>query len=344
MKNACFFFSEDFLKHGYSDHIESKERLESVMGDLHYNILNDIIDFINPHSASEEEIMLVHDPDYVKYIIDFKEGMLDIDTIMSPGSLNAALKAAGAAIDGVREAKRGRKLSYGLVRPPGHHAMPDRAMGFCIFNNVAIGTAYALSSGYKRVLIVDWDVHHGNGTENMFYDNPDVLYFSVHQYPFYPGTGHYSDVGAGDGEGFNVNVPFSPGSTDADYASAFDRLLIPVSKEFKPDLIMVSAGYDTHYDDPLGSMKMTEAGFHMMASKVKEISDMFNAGIVAMLEGGYSLKHLPSSVEASILGFLGKGGGLKIDNKVTKAAMDNIDKAIDVQKNYWKSLRPYQLA
>lgn len=336
MKNSCLIYSEEFLKHGISGHIENYQRLKCILDNFNYNIINNFFDIIIPHSALNEDINRVHHSDYLNYIINFKEGMLDGDTFMTPGSLNAALKAAGSAIDGVNEAKNGRKLSFGLVRPPGHHAMPGKAMGFCIFNNVAVGAAYALSSGYKRVLIIDWDVHHGNGTEKIFYSSPDALYFSVHQYPHYPGTGDVDDTGEGDGKGFNVNVPLPAGSTDGDYMNAFDSILLPVSDGFKPDLIMISAGYDPHYNDPLGDMKVTEAGFHMMGSRVREIALKNNANIVAVLEGGYSLESIPSAFEASIRGMLNIEWNGGIDDTTTKAASERIQKARNVQKDHWR--------
>src|SRR5208337_1158343 len=227
----------------------------------------------------------------------------------------------------------GRGISFALVRPPGHHALPGRAMGFCIFNNAAVGAAYALKS-LKKIMIVDWDVHHGNGTELMFYDRPEVLYFSVHQYPHFPGTGRAEDVGRGEGEGFNVNVPLPTGSTDADYVRAFEEILLPIMGAYAPDLVILSAGYDPHYADPLGNMRVTEAGFHTMASLVKEGAK--KAHIVALLEGGYSLEHLPSSVEASLLGLTGEPYDGKSGEDSTVKASECIRHALGVHKKYWR--------
>ncbi len=296
--------------------------------------LADRLEFRSPGAATVAEVEAVHAPSYVSMVLGFDEGMLDPDTYMCEGSAEAALKAAGAAVESVDEAMAGRKLSIGLVRPPGHHALPAKAMGFCIFNNAAIGTAHALKSR-KKVLIVDWDVHHGNGTESMFYYSPEVLYFSTHRYPFYPGTGKAEDVGEGEGEGFNVNVPLPAGSTDADYVEAFDRILLPVMDAFSPDLVIVSAGYDTHWDDPLGGMQMTEAGFHRLASMVTDAAN--GANIVVLLEGGYSLEHLPSSIEASLLGFMGEPyyeGGMTEEK--TSAAACRIDEACGIHRRYWR--------
>jgi acetoin utilization deacetylase AcuC-like enzyme len=329
----CIFYSEDFLKHDQPGHVEVKERLECIMRRLRSGIMADRSEFREPKPARVAEVEAVHAPWYVKYILEHGKGRLDLDTYMSDGSAVAALKAAGAAVDAVDEALSGREFSAGMVRPPGHHAMPEKAMGFCLFNNAAIGAKHALKR-IKRVAIVDWDVHHGNGTEAAFYGTPDVLYFSTHQYPQYPGTGPASDTGEGDGEGFNVNVPLPAGSTDADYVNAFEKILVPIMDSYRPGLVIVSAGYDTHGADPLGGMRMTEAGFHRLASIVKGCSG--NAGIIVLLEGGYSLEHLPSSVEASLLGFVGEPYPASISEERTNAASENIAEAVEIQKKYWK--------
>lgn len=333
MQRPCVFYSDDFLKHGLEGHVECKERLERIMARLRGGILADRLELRSPSPASASDVEAVHAPWYVKYIIGHGEGRLDLDTYMSPGSAGAALKAAGAAVEGVDEALSGRKLSMGMVRPPGHHALPSQAMGFCIFNNVAIGTTHALNR-IKKALIVDWDVHHGNGTELVFYERPDVLYFSTHEYPHYPGTGSVTDTGRGEGEGFNVNVPLPAGSTDADYTDAFDRILLPIMDSYKPELVIVSAGFDPHMADPLGDMNVTETGFHRLASMVRDGAK--NANIVVLLEGGYSLEHLPSSVEASLLGFMGEPYSGKVAIEKTTAAARHIAMALEIQKKYWR--------
>ena len=333
MERPCAFYSEDFLKHDSRGHPECKERLERTMSYLLNRPLAGRLEFRSPGTGKVTDIEAVHAPLYVTMALGLNDGMLDPDTYMCAGSAGAALKAAGAAVECVNGAMAGRKLSIGLVRPPGHHALPAKGMGFCIFNNAAIGAAHALKSR-KKVLIVDWDVHHGNGTESMFYYSPDVLYFSVHQYPFYPGTGKAEDMGEGEGEGFNVNVPLPAGCTDADYIEAFRRILLPVMDEFTPDLIIVSAGYDTHYDDPLGGMQMTEAGFHRLAGMVADAAK--GANIVVLLEGGYSLAHLPSSIEASLLGFMGEPYEGEMTKEKTKAASARIDEAHNIHRQYWR--------
>jgi acetoin utilization deacetylase AcuC-like enzyme len=303
------------------------------MARLRGGILAEKIEVVEPRTATAEEVGSVHAPWYVRYILEHGRGMLDLDTYMSEGSATAALRAAGAAIQGVEEVLAGRRLAVGMVRPPGHHALPVQAMGFCLFNNAAIGARHALGKGC-RVLIVDWDVHHGNGTELVFYDCPDVLYFSVHQSPLFPGTGAASDTGVGEGEGFNVNVPLPPGSTDADYGEAFRRILLPIMDDYGPGLIIVSAGYDSHQADAIADMRMTEAGFYSLGSMVREGSK--NAGIVLLLEGGYSLEHLPSSIEASLLGLMGEPYGYMAEAERTGAAERRIMDALKVQKKYWR--------
>ncbi len=284
---------------------------------------------LEPSPATDADIVAVHTPEYLDYIKGKGTGMLDSDTVMTEGSLAAATLAAGAATGCVDEAAT-RELAYGVVRPPGHHAMPDHAMGFCIFNNAAIAAAHALKS-LKRVLIVDWDVHHGNGTENMFYDSPQVLYFSIHQYPWYPGTGKPDDVGTGEGAGFNVNVPQPARANDADYLEIFRRLLLPIADSYKPEQIIVSAGYDPLWGDPLGGMHLSAAGFQAMACALRGIRG--GRGIAALLEGGYS-DDLPTCVEASMRGFLGEDA--EITTPTSDIATMNIDHAVHVQKDYWR--------
>jgi acetoin utilization deacetylase AcuC-like enzyme len=330
MKRACVLYADEFLRHGEEDHIENQSRLSRTMVSLARSEIATAADLLRPGVAEDAQICAVHDPKHLQHIKTFAGGKLDEDTSMTEGSLTAALLAAGAAVDCVDEVFAGRELAFGMVRPPGHHAMPDHAMGFCIFNNVAIGAAHALSRA-RRVLIVDWDVHHGNGTERMFYSNPAVLFFSVHQYPHYPGTGAAENCGTGDGEGYNVNVPLPAGSTDADVLGAFQRVLVPIADDYRPDLVMVSAGYDACESDPLGSLKLTENGFQSLACTTRAIAK--HKGVAALLEGGYSSR-LPGCVEASIHGFLGEDAA--IGAATTEAAQRSLDEVVRVQKKYWR--------
>ena len=229
--------------------------------------------------------------------------MDSMDTPISPESYEVALAAAGGvlgAVDAVMEKKI--RNAFCAVRPPGHHATEDTAMGFCIFNNVAVATRYIQKQyNLSKILIVDWDVHHGNGTQAAFYDDPTVLYFSVHQYPFYPGTGSEAEKGNGKGLDHTINVPLPAGSGDSDYVRVFQERLRPAALAFSPDFVLISAGFDAHESDLLGSMKVTAQGFAKLTDVVKKIAEKCCAGrLVSVLEGGYHLEGLADSVEAHI--------------------------------------------
>jgi acetoin utilization deacetylase AcuC-like enzyme len=253
--------------------------------------------------AEREDILRVHEPglvDRLEATAGRSYVMLDADTHTSELSWQTALRAAGGLIDTVDAVMAGEETNgFALVRPPGHHAEPDRSMGFCLINNVAIAARYLQDvHGIDRILVIDWDVHHGNGTQRAFYEENGVLFVSIHQYPCYPGTGSLVDTGAGDGEGYNINIPLAPGSGDAEYAAVFDRIIRPAAAAYKPGFVLVSAGFDAHRDDPLAGMTVTRAGFRFMASAVAEIAGVSAAGrLVAVLEGGYNLEALVSSVD-----------------------------------------------
>jgi acetoin utilization deacetylase AcuC-like enzyme len=254
--------------------------------------------------ASDDELVRVHTAEYVSGLsrIQGRHGYLDADTFFSPASYAAARRAAGGAIAMVDALLDGTS-SYGLalVRPPGHHARPGGAMGFCLLNNVAVAAAHARSRGARRVAIVDWDVHHGNGTQEMFYSNPEVLYVSLHQYPFYPGTGGAAETGHRDGEGFTVNVPLSPGAGDEVYVAAFERLIGPIVEQYDPDLLLVSAGSDAHVRDPLAAMRVTENGYARMTQVLVRALPRGAPGRVGIvLEGGYDLEGLTGSLRATL--------------------------------------------
>lgn len=261
-----------------------------------------------PRDASADEIARVHTDAYVE-LLERNEGLfaaLDDDTYLGPRSVAAAFRAAGGAValvDALLDAEPGGPTAgVALLRPPGHHARPDRGMGFCLLNNVAIAAAHARSRGLERIAIVDWDVHHGNGTQEAFYTNPHVLFVSLHQYPFYPGSGGADDVGDGEGKGFTVNVPLSANGSDVTYHAAFDRVVVPVLEQFSPELVLVSAGFDAHARDPLAGMRVTADGFRAMAQSVKAIADRSASGRIGIvLEGGYDLEGLESSLLATLL-------------------------------------------
>jgi acetoin utilization deacetylase AcuC-like enzyme len=247
----------------------------------------------------------VHDPRYIEGVRGFASsggGWLDADTYCGPGSFDVALMAAGAVVSGVDAVLDGVAThAFALVRPPGHHATPQRGMGFCLLNNIAIGVARSLERGLQRVAIVDWDVHHGNGTQDAFYASDQVLFCSVHQSPFYPGTGDADERGEGAGKGYTVNVALRAGRTDDDYLAVVDRLFLPALKAFEPELVMISAGYDAHADDPLGGMRLTERGYAEMTARLLDVAHQFAGGkLVAVLEGGYDPDALARSVATTI--------------------------------------------
>ena len=253
----------------------------------------------DPRTATVEELLRVHTREHVDRIAATatRPGMmLDPDTFTSPDSYGAALLAAGAAVQAMAHALDTGETAFALVRPPGHHAERGQAMGFCLFNNVAVAAAAALARGLERVAVVDIDVHHGNGTQHIFYTDPRVLYVSTHQYPFYPGTGAKEEIGSGAGAGFTFNLPLPAGSTDADYARAYDSVATRL-REFDAQLLLVSAGFDAHADDPLASMYVSVDGY---AAIVKKILDASNAPAAFVTEGGYDLHALDACVRASI--------------------------------------------
>ncbi len=295
-------YREDFLKHDTGlGHPETHRRLVSILdklGDLPTDRFEWIRDF---SGASNEILSIVHSKQYVhsvqKTILEKQNGYLDGDTVFSNHSLIAATLAAGSGIHLTNSILDGQlRNGFALVRPPGHHAESDFAMGFCIFNNIAITAKYLQGKGIKRILILDWDVHHGNGTQHMFYDDPNVFFISFHQFPFYPGTGSESERGIGAGFGANLNFPLARGSSESDYLKKFERIELEMEK-FLPEFILISAGFDAHRDDPLGGMNLTTSSFELFSKKIMDLADRYCGGkVISFLEGGYDLKALAESV------------------------------------------------
>ena len=292
-----------FREHdGGPGHPERPERLEALRRGLRDAGLEARLDVVAPREATGAELRRVHTEAHVARVAATagRTVRFDPDTQAGPRSYAAALKAAGAAVQAVEavlESKAERALC--AVRPPGHHAEAGRAMGFCLFNNVAVAAAHALDRGLERVMIVDWDVHHGNGTQAMFYEEPRVLYLSSHEYPFYPGTGALNDAGEGAGRGFTVNLPLPAGMGDPEYARVYREIVEPIGRAFDPQLLLVSVGFDPHAADPLAGMEVTEPGFAEMAAVCLSIAGGAAGGRgVFVLEGGYDLDGIAASAAA----------------------------------------------
>jgi len=348
MSKTGVVYHEDYLKHETGEHPERKERLIAIMKLLEETGALKELMCIAPKKATTGQIEYVHDNSYVEEVrmrCQSGGGMLDPDTILSQDSYEVALLASGGVISAVDAVTDNLDSVFALVRPPGHHAEVSHGMGFCIFNNVAIAARHAQKQHkLKKILIVDWDVHHGNGTQNIFYDDASVLYFSVHQSPFYPGTGGIDEIGADDGKGFTVNVPLPRGTPNAGCAYVFNEILIPIALEFRPELILISAGQDAHFADPIGGMELTANGFGYLASIVKSIANSTCEGrIVAALEGGYDLTALPYSVLSILNSFGDSGMDIKEPMTAPKDELsgqvrERVKEVKEAQEEYWDVL------
>ena len=334
-----------YLEHDQGPgHPESPDRLKVIYEGLDREDMQGLFKTVVPRQAGRDELAWNHTGDYIDEVAktagrDFYR--LDPDTATSAGSWEAACLAVGgvfAAMDAIAgpDAQNG----FALVRPPGHHAEIDRAMGFCIFNNVALGAHYARQVlGCERILIVDWDVHHGNGTQHSFYNDAGVLYFSTHRFPYYPGTGRVEEIGEGQGKGFTINVPLGPGAGDDDFAAIFNRLLVPVGKSFAPDFILVSAGFDIYQNDPLGGMSVTVQGFGYLSRVLINLAESCCQGrILFCLEGGYDLTGLRDGVLAVLM----ECKGMSTLDRDTVLRLDEprpgpgiIERVIDIHKDFW---------
>ena len=290
-----------------SGHPERPDRTTAILERLQADGLLERVRIIEPRPATDDDILRCHTPAYLKIVKeDVAEGLQRLstgDTPLSPKSLEAARLAAGgvlAAVDAVMDGSVAK--AFAVVRPPGHHATPTRGMGFCLFNNVAIAARYAQAKhGAKRVLIADWDVHHGNGTQDIFYADGSVFFFDTHQHPLYPGTGLATETGDGAGEGRTLNCPFSAGAGRAEIVGAFRDKLGPAADAFKPDFVLVSAGFDSRIDDPLGGFRLTDADFAELTAIVKEIAARHAGGrLVSTLEGGYNLPGLAAAAASHV--------------------------------------------
>lgn len=294
-----------------------------------------------PRAAVRSELERVHGGRYLDRIEQLagRAAMLDADTFTSPESYEIALLAAGAALQAADHAMEHGEPAFALVRPPGHHAERDRAMGFCIYNNVAVAAAHALHRGLERVAIVDIDVHHGNGTQSMFYEDPRVLYVSTHQFPFYPGTGAADEAGESDGIGFTVNIPLEAGATDADVDLVHRSVTVPILDRYAPQLLLISAGYDAHERDPLASLRMTTAGYAAILHRIMEV--MQPQGTVACVsEGGYDLTALAACLDASfaVLDGVDPSPGRQVSAADTRRGREAVAAVHAVHKPFWPCL------
>ncbi len=299
MKKVGFIYDDVFLRHEPPPwHPERKDRLTCITGALKSSGLSDRLIHIKPRRASLEDLALVHTREHIERIRDFPGECLDTDTFVSEGSLEAALYAAGALIEAVERCRAGEiERAFCAVRPPGHHAEADAAMGFCLFNNVAIGAGYGQKIGFRKIFIVDFDAHHGNGTQHIFEESDTVFFFSTHQHPYYPETGKDRERGRGRGEGFTYNVPILKGSGNKDYLYVYQDILPGLIAGFSPDLILVSAGYDIHLRDPHADIRVTDEGIRCM---VRSIVTSYSCPVIFTLEGGYDLQALEESVRITL--------------------------------------------
>ncbi len=305
-------YDEIFLKHNQPGHPENAKRLESIMVVLKEKGLHNKVEFAKTRQAEIKEILLCHSEQYVLYLKTFCEkggGYLDPDTYSNEYSFKSAAVVLGSIIDLTNAVIKGElKNGFALVRPPGHHALSNKSMGFCLFGNISIAaTAALIQPGVNKVAIVDFDVHHGNGTQALVADNPNILFISTHQYPFYPGTGSLREIGKGEAEGTVVNIPLPSGAGDSAFKSVYEKIVVPSLDNFNPDMILVSAGYDAHQDDPLANLSLSLSGFNWISGKLVEAAEKKCSGkIIFFLEGGYNLKVLAAGVTNSICALMGE--------------------------------------
>ncbi|MBX3229317.1 MAG: histone deacetylase [Labilithrix sp.] len=338
MTDALLLSDPRFFQHrSAAYHPERPERLDAAQAAIERARDGGLVFApVAPRPATPAELARVHTPKFVEWLggLRGEEGYIDADTYLGPESIAVAELAAGGTVALVDALLDGPvKRGIALVRPPGHHARPDQAMGFCLFNNVAVAAAHARARGLSRVAVIDWDVHHGNGTQEMFYRDPNVLYVSTHQFPFYPGTGAVRETGEGEGEGFTVNVPLTAGGGDGVYRGVFERVILPALEQYAPELVIISAGFDASARDPLAEMALSADAFGWMARALRRVADTSADGrLLLALEGGYDLVALESGLLAATRGIT-EGVAMEIAREVDH---EDIERAAKTAKQAWK--------
>jgi acetoin utilization deacetylase AcuC-like enzyme len=332
-------FHERYLDHrqGGFMHPESPERLEATISRLKKEGFWK--DVLTPGPAKMEDLLLVHTEEYLDMLKNFGEGPLDPDTYMRPDTWDIALLSAGGGILAGDTAYEKEKPVMALLRPPGHHATPYRAMGFCYLNNIAISAAKIAKEHKGRVAIIDIDLHHGNGTMEMFEDREDVLYISTHQFPHYPGTGGIGEIGSGKGKGYTVNIPLPTGAGDATFDYAFDKLIEPIVRQYKPIIILVSIGGDSHYSDPLGGLTLSSEGYIRLANRMQKMAkDLCKGRIAYFLEGGYNVEALAEVLTGIVASFEGMTTKYSFKDVTDKDCEGGgaVDKVAETLKGVWK--------
>jgi histone deacetylase 6 len=341
-------YDEAFLLHRAPyEHPENPGRLAAIWSRLNADGLADRCRRVPAREATREELLAVHTPEHLDRIAATAErafAQLDPDTYTSRHSARAARLAAGGLVELVGRVLSGELANgFALLRPPGHHAEADRAMGFCLFNNVAVAARAARRAlaqgvphpGVSRLAIVDWDLHHGNGTQHCFEDDPGVLYFSMHEYPFYPGTGGVREIGRGDARGRTVNVAWPSGMGDAEYLAAIDRVLLPIARAFDPELVLVSCGFDAAAEDPLGGMQVSTAGYAAMTGRLRSLAE---GRVVLALEGGYDLDSISAAAAACTAVLLGDPPDTPDPGRPNAAAEHVLREVVEAHRPFWPGI------
>ncbi|MEN6642940.1 MAG: histone deacetylase [Armatimonadia bacterium] len=336
-------YNEIFLEHGETWHVENRARLEAILARLQGNGLWDELEELDTYPAEQDQLLWLHDDDYLEELQAISNSggaALDMDTVANWATWGAATVAAGSCMSAVEDMiEGGVDNALCLVRPPGHHALPSRAMGFCFLNNAALAAEFAVHHDLTRVAIVDWDVHHGNGTQDIFYHRGDVFYTSIHELELFPATGTVDEVGVDAGAGRNVNIPLPRGAQGRHYLRALDEVIIPALRQYKPELLVVSAGYDGHHTDPVAHHELTTDAYHEITARMVTLAQELCEGrLCIILEGGYAAKALAHGVENTALALLGRpllepeAGEVQVHPEATRRVDEQLEATIEVHR------------